>query len=77
MVQGFFQKPSIDFEEMYSLVMDIVIFCHLISLTILQGLDMCFVNVGTTYLYGWIRVLWTQLHTHFLWMDTSKGAKNK
>ena len=52
--QGFLCKPGIDYEEIYSLVMNIITFQFLISLMILKGWDMCLMNVFTTFLYGFI-----------------------
>ena len=50
--QGFSQRPGIDYDETYSLVMDIMTFRYLISLSVLEGLDMHLMDVVTTYLYG-------------------------
>ena len=50
--QGISQRPNIDYEETYSLVIDAIILRYLISLTISKGLDMCLMDVITTYLYG-------------------------
>ena len=50
--QGLSQKPSIDYEETYSYVMDAITFRFLISLAVSEGLDMCLMDVITTYLYG-------------------------
>ena len=50
--QGFSQRPSIDYEETYSPIMDTIIFQYLISLIVSEGLDMCLMDVVTTYLYG-------------------------
>ena len=52
MAQGFSQRPRIDYEETYSLVMDAITFRYLISLAILEGLDMRLMDVVITYLYG-------------------------
>ncbi|KAL6340084.1 hypothetical protein AAG906_038919 [Vitis piasezkii] len=40
--QGFLQRPSIDYEEAYSPIMDAITFHFLISLVVLEGLDMRF-----------------------------------
>ena len=40
MAQGFSQKPDIDYEETYALVMDAITFRSLISLVITKNLDM-------------------------------------
>ena len=52
--QGFSQRPSIDYEETYSPVMDTITFRYLISLTVFEGLDMRLMNVVIAYLYGFI-----------------------
>ena len=49
--QGFSQRPGIDYEETYSLVMDAITFRFLISLTVSKGLDMRLMDVITAYLY--------------------------
>ena len=51
-VQGFSQRPCIDYEETYSPVMDAITFRFLISLGVSEGLDMRLMDVITTYLYG-------------------------
>ena len=51
MAQGFSQRHEIDYEEMYSPVMDATTFCYLIYLAISQGLDMRLMDVVITYLY--------------------------
>ena len=38
--QGFLQRPSIDYEETYAPVMDVVTFKFLISLVVKENLDM-------------------------------------
>ena len=50
--QSFSQRPGIDYDETYSLVMDIIKFRYLISLSVSEGLDMHLMDVITTYLYG-------------------------
>ena len=52
MAQGFSQRPRIDYEETYSPVMDAITFRYLISLAILEGLDIRLMDVVITYLYG-------------------------
>ena len=52
MAQGFSQRPEIDYEETYSLVIDAITFRYLISLAVSKGLDMRLMDVVTTYLYG-------------------------
>ena len=52
LVQGFLQKPVINYEENYSPVMDTIKFWYLISLIVSKGLDMRLMDVITTYLYG-------------------------
>ena len=49
--QGFSQRPGIDYEETYSPVMHAITLWYLISLTVSEGLDMCLMDVVTTYLY--------------------------
>ena len=51
-VQGFSKRPGIDYEETYSPVMDAITFRFLISLAVLEGLDMHIMDVIITYLYG-------------------------
>ena len=48
--QGFSQRPGTDYEEMYSLLMDIT-FRYLISLVVSEKLNMQLMDVVTTYLY--------------------------
>ena len=50
--QGFSQKPGIDYEEIYSSVMDAITFRFLISLAVSEELDMRLMDVITAYLYG-------------------------
>src|SRR5438128_1349270 len=50
--QGFTQRPSIDFNETYSLVMSGITFRYLISLAVQKGLSMHLMDVVTAYLYG-------------------------
>ena len=50
--QGFSQRHEIDYEEMYSPVMDATTFRYLIYLAVSEGLDMRLIDVVTTYLYG-------------------------
>ncbi|GKE07118.1 retrovirus-related pol polyprotein from transposon TNT 1-94 [Tanacetum coccineum] len=50
--QGFSQRPGIDYEEMYSLIMDAITFRYLISLAVFENLDMRLIDVVTVYLYG-------------------------
>jgi hypothetical protein len=38
--QGFLQKPSIDYEEIYSLVVNTITFQFLINLVVIESLDM-------------------------------------
>ena len=49
--QGFSQRPDIDYETQYSPVMDAITFRVFIGLVVLETLDMCLLNVITTYLY--------------------------
>ena len=52
-VQGFSQRHGIDYEEMYSPVMDAATFRYLIYLAVFEGLDMklMLMDIVTTYLY--------------------------
>ena len=50
--QCFSQRPGIDYEETYFLVIDAITFCFLISLAVSVGLDMHLMDVITVYLYG-------------------------
>ena len=52
LVQGFLQRPVINYEENYSPAMDTIKFRYLISLIVSKGLDMRLMDVITTYLYG-------------------------
>ena len=49
--QRFSQRPGIDYKKTYSLIMDAITFGFLISLAVLEGLDMCLMDVIITYLY--------------------------
>ena len=49
--QGFSQRPVIDYDEMYSPVMDIITFRYLISLLVSKGLDMC--HGRNYYIFVW------------------------
>ena len=46
------QRPGIDYEETYSLVMDAITFRFFISLVAKENLDMRLMDVVTTYLCG-------------------------
>jgi hypothetical protein len=50
--QDFLQKPGIDCEEIYSLVVDAITFRFLINLVVTENLDMHLMDVITAYLYG-------------------------
>ena len=52
MAQGFSQRPGIDYDETYSLVMNIIMFQYLISMSVSEGLDMRLMDVITAYLHG-------------------------
>ena len=54
--QGFSRRHGIDYEEMYSPLMDATTFRYLIYLAASEGLDMRLMNVVTTYLYGFIDI---------------------
>ena len=63
--QGFPQKPSINYEETYSPMMDATIFRYLICLTVLEWLDLRFMNVIIAYLR---ESLDNDTHTHtYIW----------
>ena len=49
--QGFSQRPSNDYEETYSPVVDAITLRFLIDLTVYENLDMHLMDVVTTYLY--------------------------
>jgi hypothetical protein len=50
--QGFTQRPGIDFNETYSLVMSGITFRYFISLAVQNRLSMQLMDVVTAYLYG-------------------------
>ena len=50
--QGFSQRPKIDYDEMYSPVMDTITFHFLISMAVSEKLEMRLMDVVTAYLYG-------------------------
>ena len=52
--KGFSQRPSIDLEETYSLVLDASTFRYLISLVAHEWLNLHLMDVVTTYLYGFL-----------------------
>ena len=49
--QGFFKRPDIDYDETYSLKMDMITFRFLITLAVFERLEMYLMDVVTTYLY--------------------------
>jgi hypothetical protein len=51
-IQEFTQRPGIDFNEIYSPVMNGIIFQYLISLATKKRLSLQLMDVVTTYLYG-------------------------
>ena len=59
--QGFSQRPSIDYEETYSPMMDATIFRYLICLTTLEWLDLRLMDVVIAYLHGYLN---NDTHTH-------------
>ena len=65
--QGFSQRPSIDHEETYALVMDAITFRFLISLVAKENLDMRLMDVVIAYLYGSL--------DNDIYMKISKGNK--
>jgi len=50
--QSFLQKPSIDYEETYSPVVDAITFRFLISLVVTESLDVRLMDVVASYIYG-------------------------
>ncbi|GJR36884.1 retrovirus-related pol polyprotein from transposon TNT 1-94 [Tanacetum coccineum] len=50
--QGFSQRPGVDYEKTYSLVMDAITFRFLICLAVSKNLEMRLMDVVTAYLYG-------------------------
>jgi hypothetical protein len=50
--QGFSQRLDINYKETYVPVMDVITFRFLISLVIIENLDMRLMDVVTAYLYG-------------------------
>ncbi|XP_073120754.1 uncharacterized protein [Henckelia pumila] len=50
--QGFSQRPSIDYEETYSPVIDAITFRYLLSMAAQERLEMRLMDVVTAYLYG-------------------------
>jgi hypothetical protein len=50
--QGFTQRPGVDFNETYSLVMSGITFRYLISLAVQNRLSMQLMDIVTAYLYG-------------------------
>jgi len=49
--QDISQRPEIDYEELYSPVMDVITFHYLICLVVSEKLNMQLINVVTVYLY--------------------------
>ena len=50
--QGFSQRPRVDYEETYSLVVDVINLRYLISLVVSNKLDMRLMYVVIAYLYS-------------------------
>ena len=50
--QGFSKKPKIDYNEMYSPVMDTITFRFFISMVVSERLEMCLMDTVTAYLYS-------------------------
>ena len=50
--QGFTQRPDVNIEETYSLVMDGITFRYLISMAVNLDLTMKLFDVVTAYMYG-------------------------
>jgi hypothetical protein len=60
MAQGFSQRPGIDYDETYSLVVYVITFQYLISLATHERLDTCLMDVVTSIYMG-------QLIMMFIW----------
>jgi hypothetical protein len=52
MAQGFSQRPGIDYDETYSLVVYVITFQYLISLATHERLDTCLMDVVTSIYMG-------------------------
>ena len=52
MVQGFSQRPNIYYKETYAPVMDAITFKFLISLVVIENLNIRLMDVVTTNIYG-------------------------
>ena len=50
--QGFSQIPGVDYDETYSPMVDATTFRYLISLGVYERLDLCLMDVVTSYFYG-------------------------
>lgn len=50
--QGVSQRPNIDYAETYSPMVDRITFRYIINLPVHENLDMCLMDVVTTYFYG-------------------------
>ena len=50
-VEGFLQKLGIDYEKIYSPIVEAITFRFLISLVVTESLDMHLMDVVTAYLY--------------------------
>ena len=50
--QDLSQRLGIDYEETYSPIMNIIMFHYLITMAVKERLDLRFMDVMTTYLYG-------------------------
>ncbi len=57
--QGFTQRPTVDYKETYSPVMSRITFRCVISMVVNLNLEMKFMDVVITYLYG----TWTRTFT--------------
>ena len=52
MVQGFSQRPNIYYKETYAPVMDAITFKFLISLVVIENLNIHLMDVVTANIYG-------------------------
>jgi len=50
--QEFLQRPGIDYEEIYSRVIDAITFRYLINMIVHENLEMHLMDIVTAYLYG-------------------------
>ena len=63
----FFTKTGIDYEETYSLTVDVITLRFLIGLAVYENLDMHLMDIVTIYLYGSL--------DNYIYMKVSEGFK--